>query len=329
MSGRSRAEPDDQGCGGDGAEEHVSALVIAGGHGPRLFELVDRPLDDIALLVALGVESGGAVRRVNPAAGGRPWSRTSQGSRAGCRVCAGTDGRAGCCRPCQRQHCRAVCVVCPGRYEEHGSSPGPARTGWCPHAAPVVTTKDSGRQRPSALRWTFVVKPPRERPSPSPPGPPPPAGQGGTATASRSDVRRRNPFCVPGRRGRLPTGTGRVLMGPHHRGVHRDVPVDLPCDVGRRLGLLQQPFPRSVCRPQPVALIDRPPWPEPFRQVTPLHPGPHPDHLSMIPPPATPAVAHRQERPQSFPLLICQITPPHDQNNDHSNRQSHDRPDTA
>jgi hypothetical protein len=37
------------------------------------------------------------------------------------------------------------------------------------------------------------------------------------------------------------------------------------------------------------------------------------DHLPVIPPPAAPAVADRQERPQPFPLGITQITPPHAQ----------------
>lgn len=31
---------------------------------------------------------------------------------------------------------------------------------------PRVTIRDSGRQRPSALRWTLLVNPPRERPRP-------------------------------------------------------------------------------------------------------------------------------------------------------------------
>lgn len=91
---------------------------------------------------------------------------------------------------------------------------------------------------------------------------------------------------------------------------------DLTRGLGRGLNLLQQTLPRPVGRPQPVAFVDRLPRPEPFRQVTPLHTGPHPvqnpaDHLPVIPPPATTLVADRQEQPQPCPLRFCQVTPPH------------------
>jgi hypothetical protein len=39
---------------------------------------------------------------------------------------------------------------------------------------PAVMTIDRGRHLPSAHRWIFVVKPPRDRPSASPVAPPPP-----------------------------------------------------------------------------------------------------------------------------------------------------------
>lgn len=51
-------------------------------------------------------------------------------------------------------------------------------------------------------------------------------------------------------------GTGRMLMSPHDGGVDRGVPIDLACRVGRGLDLVEQTFPRSVGRPQPVAFID-------------------------------------------------------------------------
>lgn len=57
---------------------------------------------------------------------------------------------------------------------------------------PGVAVRDSGRQRPSALRWTLVVNPPRERPRPSPAAPPPTGGWAVSTRASRS--------CVPPRR---------------------------------------------------------------------------------------------------------------------------------
>lgn len=113
------------------------------------------------------------------------------------------------------------------------------------------------------------------------------------------------------------------LFGPLDGGVDREVPVDLTCRIGCGLDLLEQSFLCSVGRPQPVAYIDGLPRPEPFGQVTPLHPGPHPvqnpvDHLPVIPPSATTPVADRQERPQPFPLSICQFTPPHAHINDPS-----------
>lgn len=116
-------------------------------------------------------------------------------------------------------------------------------------------------------------------------------------------------------------GAGRVLMSADDGGVHRDVPVDLTGCVGRGLDLLQQTFPRPVRRPQPVPFIHGLPRPEAFRQVTPLHPGPHSvqnpvDHLPVIAPPATTPVTDRQERPQSFPFSIAQVTPPHVHIND-------------
>ncbi|MDQ0757582.1 hypothetical protein QF027_000217 [Streptomyces canus] len=65
----------------------------------------------------------------------------------------------------------------------------PGRLNWVQFARwPGVRTRDSGRQRPSALRWILLVNPPRERPRPSPPTPPPPGGRRGSATASRPGV---------------------------------------------------------------------------------------------------------------------------------------------
>lgn len=112
-----------------------------------------------------------------------------------------------------------------------------------------------------------------------------------------------------------------MLMSAHDGGVDRDVPIDLTRCIGRGLDLLEQKLPRPVGRPQPMALVDGLPRAEPLGQVPPLHPGPHPvqnpvDHLPVLPPPATTPVADRQERPQPFPLGICQITPPHGHIND-------------
>jgi hypothetical protein len=59
LSGRTRAEPGGEGCDGGGAEEaeeDVVAFVVASGDRPGLLQAVDRPLDDVALLVAVLVE---------------------------------------------------------------------------------------------------------------------------------------------------------------------------------------------------------------------------------------------------------------------------------
>jgi hypothetical protein len=54
---------------------------------------------------------------------------------------------------------------------------------------PSVMSSQSGRQRPSALRWILAVNPPRERPGPSPPAPPPPGGRTSSAGLLRPSVR--------------------------------------------------------------------------------------------------------------------------------------------
>lgn len=125
-----------------------------------------------------------------------------------------------------------------------------------------------------------------------------------------------------------------MLVRADDGGVDRDVPVDLTSRVGLGLNPLKQTFPGAVARPQPMSLINGLPRSEPFGQVTPLNPGPHPmqnpvDHLPVIPPPATAPVTNRQERPQPFPLGIRQITPPNVHINDPDKQQSHDRPDKS
>ncbi|WP_257136066.1 hypothetical protein [Streptomyces sp. t99] len=59
LSGQSRAESDGDGCGCDGAEEDVAALVVAGGDCSCGLESIDCSLDGIAFLVPLFVEAGG------------------------------------------------------------------------------------------------------------------------------------------------------------------------------------------------------------------------------------------------------------------------------
>jgi hypothetical protein len=197
--------------------------------------------------------------------------------------------------------------------------PGPRRGTWIFSSTavnwvqsarcPGVTIRDSGRQRPSTLRWTLVVKPPRERPRPSPGAPPPPGGGAGSATAFRADVLSRRPPLMHGWVvGRAPAACwwARTMV----ESTEMSQSISPAASAAAWTCCSRRPM--SISRPQPVPFVDRFPRPEAFGQVTPLHPGPYPiqdavDHLAVVPPPATLAVAHRQERPQPVPRLVRQV----------------------
>lgn len=105
---------------------------------------------------------------------------------------------------------------------------------------------------------------------------------------------------------------GRVLMRPHHRGVDRDQPVWalIAADLQRSQDLL----PRAICRPAAMPVVDGLVRPEPFRQIPPRTPCPHPmeypidDQPVVRPPPSLASIA-RQQRLQHRPLLITEIVP--------------------
>lgn len=102
---------------------------------------------------------------------------------------------------------------------------------------------------------------------------------------------------------RCGAGVGGMLVRADDSGVDRDVPVDLTRRIGLGLDQLEQSFPGSVSRPQPVSFVDGLPRAEPFGQVTPLHAGPYPvqnpvDHLPVIPPPAATTITEWQKRPE-------------------------------
>lgn len=182
---------------------------------------------------------------------------------------------------------------------------------------PGVTTRDSGRQRPFALRWSLLVNPPREWPRPSSPAALPPDGRPVLVF-----WRFTHPLNRGGRR--IGPGSGHVLMCADNGEVDRDIPVDLSSGVAV--------VPSAVSRPQTVSFVDGLPRAEPFRQVTPLHARPNPvqnpaDHLPMVPPPAITPVADGQERTESFPLGIAQIAPPRTRVNTPGTRPLRDRPD--
>ncbi|MFE3151403.1 MULTISPECIES: IS701 family transposase [unclassified Streptomyces] len=82
LSGRSCAEPDNEGCCGGGTEEDVAALFVSSGDGSGKLELADGPLDGSAFPVPLFVERGWppAARRLSLCAGRRPGCESSPGS---------------------------------------------------------------------------------------------------------------------------------------------------------------------------------------------------------------------------------------------------------
>lgn len=158
--------------------------------------------------------------------GGRPGCRSSPGSCAGCPGVAGTRGTVRCCMPLSAATLSGFLRGLPG--PDLGTRIFSSTGLNCVQSArwPGVTIKESGRQWPSAIRWIFVVKPPRERPRPSPPAPPPPGGRAGFATAFRPGVLGLPPLGGGGRRW-VDAAACRVLMRPHDGGVDRHVPVDL------------------------------------------------------------------------------------------------------
>jgi hypothetical protein len=107
-------------------------------------------------------------------------------------------------------------------------------------ACPAVTTNASGRQFPSVARWTFVVRPPRDRLRAS--------SSGSPADAPFSGRRRRT------------GGRGRSSSRPRP-----------PVQVLVRVGLGEQrgehPVPGAVRRPRPQPVVGALPRPELRRQV--------------------------------------------------------------
>src|SRR6478672_196623 len=99
---------------------------------------------------------------------------------------------------------------------------------------PAVVTRAIGRHRESATRWIFVVTPPRERPKPSRSG----TGSGrlpefvsfdrSPRALDRLDVNLQHGRCqhVSGNvLRRLVPGTGRMMVRPDDRAIHRNRPL--------------------------------------------------------------------------------------------------------
>jgi hypothetical protein len=51
------AEPDDEGCQGEGPEVDLGTFLVAGGDGPEVLEAVDGTFDGVAFLVAFAFEA--------------------------------------------------------------------------------------------------------------------------------------------------------------------------------------------------------------------------------------------------------------------------------
>lgn len=204
-----------------------------------------------------------AVRFVILCAGGRPGCRRSPESCAGCRAAAGTDGRGRCCRPCLLRRCPACGAARPGPGNpdllQHRREPGAV--------GPLPRCDDQGQRAAAAVRAQVDLACEAAARTPQ-------ALVSCTTSTSRSTrlCRGVSSWCSTA----SSPGAGRVLVRAHDGGIHRDVPVDLADRVGCCLELLQQSLPGAVRRPEPMALVDRLPRPEPLRQIAPVHPGPHP-----------------------------------------------------
>src|SRR5687768_10624300 len=120
---------------------------------------------------------------------------------------------------------------------------------------PPLSSTTRTRPEPSVRAWTLVVRPPRDRPIAWSPG----SATGGCGPKFLSFDRA--PRVLRCRPGHLLTG-GRgsgvaadspracpVLVHPHHRGVRRDQPVQLPGRVGVGLGAGQQSRPGAIGAP--------------------------------------------------------------------------------
>ena len=174
---------------------------------------------------------------------------------------------------------------------------------------PPLVTRASGRHPESASRWILVVSPPLDRPSASrflSFASAPDAGRG-------AQRRPRQPHRVNIARRPAPS-PGRVLVRPHHRGIHRDRPRLTLRLIAPRAQPVQDLLPGPIARPAPMPVIDGLPVPEPLRQIPPraARPGPEQDPINhqpvIIPPVPLPRMS-RHQRLQPRPLRITKLMP--------------------
>jgi hypothetical protein len=141
------AKPDPDRGGVDGSAEHEVAFVVAGGDRAVALELVDRPLDDVALFVGLGVEVG--------------WAATVAAS---FRAVTDLIGRLGNDRPDpSSSQVRADCTAGVGLVSQHQAGPG---TG---PSASTAADPNTGHNRGERQRIVAMSSggDPRDRPAPT------------------------------------------------------------------------------------------------------------------------------------------------------------------
>ncbi len=114
--------------------------------------------------------------------------------------------------------------------------------------------------------------------------------------------------------GRLMACPGRVLMGPHHRGIGRDRPARPITLIAPSPQRVQDHLPGPVGRPAAMPVIDRLPVPGPLRQIPPRapHPGTGKDAVHHQPVIISPVPLPRmsgQQRRQPRPFRIGQVMP--------------------
>src|SRR6185437_9772518 len=109
-------------------------------------------------------------------------------------------------------------------------------------------------------------------------------------------------------------GTSRMLMRPHHRGIHGHDPLDgLPAITD--LGMGQDLVPRPISGPPPQPLMTGLPRAITLGQIPPRStraqlPQDPVDHLPVIPPPPAAPPRRRQQRLDHRPRPIGQLTTP-------------------
>jgi hypothetical protein len=157
----------------------------------------------------------------------------------------------------------------------------------CPEARIVPSAWNQGRvlQRADAVRWSVLLASDRSLGLP--------------AIRSRSA-----PF----------TSTGGVLVGPHDAGIDLRPPVQIPAGVRVGAQPLLDRRPSAVVFPLREPVVTSFPRPGTLRDLVPLRtvldpPQDSVDHLAVITPPATTLRKHaRQQRLETIPLQISQIT---------------------